>query len=285
MSLRRNWPLYLGVFLVSGSTTLLEISLTRVFSVSLWYQFGFMIISTALLGFGASGTYIAVKKGALTGDLRKKLATSATLYSLSILVAFALMTRIPLDPLKPVTPGVANPGAATVELIGWMVLYYAIIVVPFFFAGLTIGTALSAWAKEIGSLYFADLLGAGLGALVVVFALYRLTGQGSVVLASIGAALGALVFSLTPLRAPASAGAAAEPAAGPDQTGPARGRARRGPWASTCWCFSCSSCPTPRASSTCTFRPRSRSASLMTRRITLTSIWNTPGGRPSAAST
>ena len=119
------------------------------------------------------------------------------------------MARIPLDPLKPVTPGVANPGAATVELIGWMVLYYAIIVVPFFFAGLTIGTALSAWAKEIGSLYFADLLGAGLGALVVVFALYRLTGQGSVVLASIGVALGALVFSLTPLRAPASAGAAA----------------------------------------------------------------------------
>src|SRR5512145_1626179 len=104
---------------------MLEISLTRVFSVSLWYQFGFMIISTALLGFGASGTYLAVKKGALTGDLRKKLATSATLYSLSILIAFALMTRIPLDPLKPVTPGVANPAGATVELIGWMVLYYA----------------------------------------------------------------------------------------------------------------------------------------------------------------
>ena len=75
MTFRRNWPLYLGVFLVSGSTTMLEISLTRVFSVSLWYQFGFMIISTALLGFGASGTYLAVKKGALTGDLRKKLAT------------------------------------------------------------------------------------------------------------------------------------------------------------------------------------------------------------------
>ena len=56
-------------------------------------------------------------------------------------------------------------------------MYYAIIVVPFFFAGLTIGTALSAWAKEIGSLYFADLLGAGLGALGVVFALYRCPGR------------------------------------------------------------------------------------------------------------
>lgn len=200
MTFRRNWPLYLGVFLVSGSTTMLEIALTRVFSVSLWYQFGFMIISTALLGFGASGTYLAVKKGALTGDLRLKLARSAALYSISILVAFALMTRIPMDPLKPVAPGVTNPTGATIELVAWMLVYYAIIIVPFFFAGLTIGTALSAWAKEIGTLYFADLLGAGLGALSIVLALYALPGQGAVVLAAVGSALGALAFSLARLQ-------------------------------------------------------------------------------------
>ena len=57
MSFRRNFPLLFGVFLIAASTLMLEIALTRVFSVSLWYQFGFMIISTALLGFGASGTY------------------------------------------------------------------------------------------------------------------------------------------------------------------------------------------------------------------------------------
>lgn len=227
MTLRRNWPLYLGVFLVSASTTMLEISLTRVFSVSLWYQFGFMIISTALLGFGASGTYLAVKKGALTGDLRRKLAISATLYSLSVLIAFALMTRIPLDPLKPVTPGVTNPTGATIELIGWMLLYYAIIVVPFFFAGLTIGTALSAWAKEIGTLYFADLLGAGLGALGIVLALYTLPGQGAVTLASVGSALGALAFSLAGRRESAQTGRG-----DPAPTGATRGRMGRVmPWA------------------------------------------------------
>ncbi len=220
MTFRRNWPLYLGVFLVSASTTLLEISLTRVFSVSLWYQFGFMIISTALLGFGASGTYLAVRKGALGGDLRLKLARSAALYSIAILVAFALMTRIPLDPLKPVTPGVANATGATVELVAWMLLYYAIIVVPFFFAGLTIGTALSAWAKEIGPLYFADLLGAGLGALTVVGALYLLPGQGAVVLAAIGAALGAALFSLARPN-PATAGTASRPSLGQRLVSPA----------------------------------------------------------------
>lgn len=214
MTFRRNWPLYLGVFLVSGSTTMLEIALTRVFSVSLWYQFGFMIISTALLGFGASGTYLAVKKGALTGDIRLKLARSAVLYSISILVAFALMTRIPMDPLKPVAPGTANPTAATVELIAWMLVYYAIIIVPFFFAGLTIGAALSAWAKEIGPLYFADLLGAGLGALTIVLALYALPGQGAVMLAAVGSALGALAFSLARRRSAAGDAASAPPIRG-----------------------------------------------------------------------
>ena len=146
MSLRRNFPLLSGVFLIAASTLILEIALTRVFSVSLWYQFGFMIISTALLGFGASGTYLAVRKGALTGDLRWKLTRSALLFSISILVAFAIMIRIPLDPLKPLLPETTNPNAATVELIVYMMLYYAIIIVPFFFAGLALGTALSAWA-------------------------------------------------------------------------------------------------------------------------------------------
>lgn len=204
MSVRRHWPLFLGVFLVSLSTLTLEIALTRIFSVSLWYQFGFMIISTALLGFGASGTYLAVKRDALKGDVHGKLARNAALYSLSILLAFALMVRIPLDPLKPLLPQTANPQAATVELIVLMLLYYALIVVPFFFAGLTLGTALSAWAREIGSLYFADLVGAGLGCLVVVLALYTLPGQGAVVLASVAAALSAVAFSRGRARLTAS---------------------------------------------------------------------------------
>ena len=185
MSLRRNFPLLSGVFLIAASTLILEIALTRVFSVSLWYQFGFMIISTALLGFGASGTYLAVRKGALTGDLRWKLTRNALLFSISILVAFAIMIRIPLDPLKPLQPETTNPNAATVELIVYMMLYYAIIIIPFFFAGLALGTALSAWARQIGVVYFADLVGAGLGALGVVLALYLLPGQGVVVLLSL----------------------------------------------------------------------------------------------------
>jgi len=46
---------FAGLFLLSLATLLLELALTRVLSVSLWYHFGFLVISTALLGFGARG--------------------------------------------------------------------------------------------------------------------------------------------------------------------------------------------------------------------------------------
>lgn len=202
MTFRRYPLLFAGVLLTALSGLVMEVALTRVFSVSLWYQFGFMIISTALLGFGASGTYLAVRRGALQGDILAKLVRYALLFSISILLSFAVMVAIPLDPLKPLLPETGNPTAATVELVLYMVLYYGLIIIPFFFAGLTLGTALSAWAREIGTLYFADLLGAGLGCLVAVLALYALPGQGVVVLASVGAALAALMFSIQRARQP-----------------------------------------------------------------------------------
>ncbi len=195
MSFRRHLPLYLGIFLIALSTLVLEIALTRVFSVSLWYQFGFMIISTALLGFGASGSWLAVRRDAFEGDIYAKLTRSTLFYSISVLIAFFVMVHIPLDPLKPLLPGTENPQAATIELVLYMGLYYAVIVAPFFFAGLTLGRAFSVWSKDVGRLYFSDLIGAGIGSFLVVMALYAFSGQQVVVLASIAAGLAALAFS------------------------------------------------------------------------------------------
>ena len=50
----------IGVLLLSAATLMFEITLTRLFSVSQFYHFAFMIVSLALLGFGASGTWLAL---------------------------------------------------------------------------------------------------------------------------------------------------------------------------------------------------------------------------------
>src|SRR5215472_12520554 len=55
---RISWRHYGGIFLLSLATLVLELALTRVLSVALWYYFGFLVISTALLGFGASGVVL-----------------------------------------------------------------------------------------------------------------------------------------------------------------------------------------------------------------------------------
>jgi len=49
-------PLYRGIFAIAFATLLFELSLIRVLSFTIWYHFGYVVISTALLGFGASGT-------------------------------------------------------------------------------------------------------------------------------------------------------------------------------------------------------------------------------------
>ena len=43
---------YPGLLLVAAATLTLEVCLTRVLSVALWYHFAFMVVSTALFGLG-----------------------------------------------------------------------------------------------------------------------------------------------------------------------------------------------------------------------------------------
>ena len=55
--------IYLGILLLSAATLLFEITLTRVFSIAQWYHFAFMVVSLALLGFGASGSFLSLFPG------------------------------------------------------------------------------------------------------------------------------------------------------------------------------------------------------------------------------
>src|SRR5689334_9262661 len=60
-----NRMLLAGIALSSFSALLLELSLTRLFSVVLFYHFAFLAISIALLGLGAVGVFAYIAKGPL----------------------------------------------------------------------------------------------------------------------------------------------------------------------------------------------------------------------------
>ena len=68
-----NWPqFYLSVALTTLATLLLELSLTRIFSVVFYYHFAFLAISIALFGLGAGGVFSYVVPPG-TGKLFRKL--------------------------------------------------------------------------------------------------------------------------------------------------------------------------------------------------------------------
>ncbi|MDH4027667.1 MAG: hypothetical protein OEU95_02400, partial [Nitrospirota bacterium] len=58
--------IYIAVFLASCSVLMFEVSLTRLFSVYLWYHFAFMVISIAMLGSGSAGTVLSLVRGDAT---------------------------------------------------------------------------------------------------------------------------------------------------------------------------------------------------------------------------
>ncbi len=177
---------YAGIFLIALSTLLLEFSLTRVLSVSLWYHFAFMVISVALLGFGVSGVVLSLNKTLNSMETGKLLSFLSICYGASVIISFILMNKIPFDPFSLLTD--------TVQFL-YLPLYYLLITIPFFFAGLIISILLSRFKTDIPKLYFFDLIGAGLACVVFVLIMPELGGNGSIVIVSAIAFLAAVLFA------------------------------------------------------------------------------------------
>src|SRR6266446_7238538 len=156
---RISWRHYGGIFLLSLATLLLELALTRVLSVALWYHFGFLVISTALLGFGASGVVLALWQGLRErAALDRTLALLALLFGVLTVGGFWLMQRIPFDPFSLF---------ADRQQLLFMLLYYVVLALPFFCAGLALALLFTRGAEQINSLYACDLVGAGVGCAMI----------------------------------------------------------------------------------------------------------------------
>jgi spermidine synthase len=151
------------IFCTSASVLAYEILLMRLLSISFWYHFAYMVISLALLGFGASGSFLFLLSRRVYRNMDAWLVLLAGGASLSFPLAFSLAQAIGLDPLQLIWQNKE-----------WvkMVATYLVMAVPFLLSGGIIGIILSAAGREVPRLYAADLLGAGFGCMAVVPALY-----------------------------------------------------------------------------------------------------------------
>jgi spermidine synthase len=152
-----------ATLLVSAGAIGYQLLLMRVLSIVQWHHFAYMIISLALLGYGASGTFIALFKSRLESRFEAAFAASALLFSITMVVCFALGQRVPFNALEVVWD------SRQFLLLG---LIYLVFFVPFFFAATCIGLAFTHRHAYISRIYFFDLLGAGLGAVLVIGTLF-----------------------------------------------------------------------------------------------------------------
>ncbi|HLE90726.1 MAG TPA: hypothetical protein VI753_06215 [Anaerolineales bacterium] len=161
--------------------------MTRLFSVAQFYHFAFMIVSIALLGFGASGTTLTIFPSLLKAKPGQRMSQLGMATGISILAAYLLTNWLPFDSFS----------------IAWdrrqvliLVLHYIALATPFFFSGMALGFLLAASPQFAGTTYAVNLLGSAAGCVIALIAPASLGGEGMVTLSIAIAVLAALMSTL-----------------------------------------------------------------------------------------
>src|SRR6266567_6088084 len=175
-----------GLALTSFAALLLELALTRLFSVVLFYHFAFLAISIALLGLGAGGVFAYLKKTWLTRFETRNLAAWLS-------VANALLIPFVMDVVlrTPVSLELSQSNFLRLTVI------YIASAIPFFLTGLQFSIIFARESGHIPRLYGADLCGGALACLGIVPLLNFLGGPNTILFAALIAAVAGSVWATT----------------------------------------------------------------------------------------
>lgn len=159
---QQHLPLF-AIALLSAGALAYEVLLMRLFSIVQWHHFAYMVISLALLGYGASGTFLSLTQKWLLPRFGAAFCANLGLFGISSVGCYLLAQQVPFNP----------------ETVLWdtrqpvrLLIMYLLLAVPFFFAANAIGLAFIGFRTQIARAYAADLLGAGLGSLGVIGMLF-----------------------------------------------------------------------------------------------------------------
>jgi spermidine synthase len=173
-----------GLGLTSFAALLLELSLTRLFSVVLFYHFAFLAISIALLGLGAGGVFAYLFKNRLARTGTRTLAARLCIDS-SILVFVVLEVVLNI----PVALEVSGRNFLQLSAI------YVAAALPFFLTGLLFSVVFARETWRVSRLYGADLCGGALACLAVVPLLNWIGGPNTILAAAVVMAAAAIVWA------------------------------------------------------------------------------------------
>jgi hypothetical protein len=147
--------LQLAILLLSAAALAYEILLMRLLSIIHWQHFAAMILSLALLGYGASGTLLTLLRPWVLRRFPMLFTAGTILFAITAVASFAMAQRLPFNPLE------LPWHWRQLRILGLLYLLFA---VPFLCAATSIGSAFVQAEGRIARLYRADLVGAGIGA-------------------------------------------------------------------------------------------------------------------------
>src|SRR2546425_6455371 len=184
----RDRAVLAGVALSSFAALLLELALTRLFSVVLFYHFAFLAISIALLGLGAGGVCAYLAKARLAHlETRTFLARLSAVNALLIPVVLEVVLHVPVS-LK-------LTGANFLNLTE----IYLASAMPFFITGLQFSILFAREARHIPRLYGADLAGGALACIGIVPLLNWVGGPNTILFAAVIASIAGAVWAVSVL--------------------------------------------------------------------------------------
>ena len=165
-----------SLFILSLSVLLFELTLTRIFSIILWYNYAFMAISVAFFGLGIGSLLIHVAKNRMKREeLPKKIIQSTIAFAVSLPIFLFLIGHL-------IPPSVS-----------FIYLFFLASSIPFFFAGLSMALIYLAMPRQITKLYFIDLAGASAATLILDPLIRGLGAESVLLLISLFGALPAII--------------------------------------------------------------------------------------------
>ena len=188
VTMKVRWNELAGIFLAACGTLLFEITTTKIFEFSLWSNYAFLVVSTAMFGLGFAGVVLTRWPRLLETPSARFLSTNGAASALTMLTGFLVMNNVPIH-----LPDAPNGWPSEMLCVA---IVFTALAVPFFFFGLLISYLFERRGEHANVYYFADLVGAGLGSFLLVPLISTIAPQGLVLLSVVLGLAAALLFAL-----------------------------------------------------------------------------------------
>ena len=183
--LEPNLPLYLGVGLVAGAVIALQICIMRIFSVGSWAHFGSLVVSLAMLAFGLVSAVMCIAKASFARRWRPVSGLALIVFGPLMVAANLAAQQVPFNAIF-----LVSDPAQKWRLLANFLAY----LLPFLAGALFLGTVFLKADRNFARVYFADLVGAGIGGLAFLVTLFLVPPENLIIVPLVLGCAGGLAW-------------------------------------------------------------------------------------------